>query len=49
MSLWVGIDWSEKKHQVVFVNATGAVVAQLAIPHSLEGSSDWTGLASRWV
>ncbi len=37
MSLWVGIDWSEKKHQVVFVNATGAVVAQLVIPHSLEG------------
>lgn len=37
MSIWIGIDWSEQKHQVVVLNSAGAVIAQLVIPHSVEG------------
>jgi transposase len=35
--MYIGIDWSEQKHQVVFLNDAAAVVASQLIPHSLEG------------
>lgn len=37
MQVYIGIDWSEKKHDVVFMNQAGADLASLTIPHSLEG------------
>jgi len=37
MQVYIGIDWSESKHDVVAMNAAGAVLAQLTIPHSIEG------------
>lgn len=37
MSVYVGIDWSENKHDVAFMNAAGAIIARLTIPHQLEG------------
>ena len=33
MELYFGIDWSEHKHDVCVLNAAGAVLAQLTIPH----------------
>lgn len=44
MQVYLGIDWSEKKHDVVFMNETGASVAQLTIEHTPEGfhKLDWT-------
>jgi transposase len=36
-SLYLGIDWSTKKHDVVVVNQTGAEIARLVIAHSPEG------------
>jgi transposase len=37
MQVYIGIDWSEQKHDVVFMNTAGAVLAQFEIPHSAEG------------
>ena len=37
MQVYIGIDWSEQKHDVVFLNAAGATLAQFEIPHSVEG------------
>jgi transposase len=37
MTLYIGIDWSEKKHDVVMMNEAGGVVVRLTIPHSVEG------------
>jgi len=37
MSVYIGIDWSEQKHDVVFLNEAGAQIAYICIPHTLEG------------
>ncbi len=37
MPIYIGIDWSEKKHDVVFLNEAGVIIAQLTIPHTPEG------------
>lgn len=37
MSIYIGIDWSEQKHDVVFLNEVGSIIAQLTIPHRPEG------------
>jgi transposase len=37
MQVYIGIDWSEQKHDVVFQNAAGATVLQLSVAHSQEG------------
>jgi hypothetical protein len=33
MSIYIGIDWSQDKHDVAFMNASGAIIAWLTIPH----------------
>ena len=37
MLVYTGIDWSESKHDIVFMNQAGAAIAQLTVPHTLEG------------
>jgi transposase len=37
MRVYTGIDWSENKHDVVFMNQAGAVFAQLTIAHTVDG------------
>ena len=37
MSIYIGIDWSQDKHDVAFMNAAGAIIARLTIPHQVEG------------
>lgn len=37
MQVYIGIDWSETKHDVVFMNEAGAELAGLTIPHSWDG------------
>ena len=37
MLVYTGIDWSESKHDIVFMNEAGAAIAQLTVPHTLEG------------
>lgn len=37
MKVYIGIDWSEAKHDVLFLNEAGAAIAQMTIPHGLEG------------
>jgi len=39
MQVYIGIDWSENKHDVVFMNEAGADLAYLMIPHNPEGFS----------
>ena len=37
MTIYIGIDWSEKKHDVVFLNEGGAIMGQLTMSHSATG------------
>jgi transposase len=37
MHLYIGIDWSLKKHDAVFMNDAGATVLYLPFPHSADG------------
>lgn len=37
MAVYIGIDWSEKKHDVVFLNEAGSILAQLTMSHTPEG------------
>ena len=37
MQVYTGIDWSENKHDVVFMNQAGTEIAQLTILHTPEG------------
>jgi hypothetical protein len=37
MQVYLGIDWSQSKHDAVFLNPAGASIAQLSIPHSPDG------------
>ncbi len=37
MQVYIGIDWSEEKHDIVFMNQAGADLASLCISHKLEG------------
>jgi transposase len=37
MSLYIGIDWSERKHDLVMMNAAGEVVLRKTIAHSQKG------------
>lgn len=37
MTVYLGIDWSEKKHNVCILNEAGAVICELVIGHTPEG------------
>jgi hypothetical protein len=37
MSVYMGIDWSTKKHDIALLNAAGAIIARQTIPHQAEG------------
>jgi transposase len=37
MQVYIGIDWSEQKHDVVFLNETGVIIGQLTMSHTTEG------------
>ncbi len=41
MQVYIGIDWSEKKHDVVLMNEGGADLACFVIPHSPEGFTEF--------
>lgn len=37
MPTYIGIDWSEQKHDVVFLNDAGAILGQLTMSHTPQG------------
>ena len=37
MEVYIGIDWSENKHDILFMNSAGSGIAQITIAHSTEG------------
>ncbi len=37
MSVYMGIDWSAQKHDIVFLNEAGANIAHQTIPHQAAG------------
>lgn len=37
MTVYIGIDWSQAKHDVCMLNEAGAAVAQFVMPHTAEG------------
>lgn len=48
MRVYIGIDWSEQKHAVCYMNEAGAVIQERVIAHSPEGllklAEDWQAL-----
>ena len=41
MQVYIGIDWSEKKHDAVFINEAGAVLASVTFEHTPPGLAKW--------
>jgi len=37
MKVYMGIDWSQSKHDVALMNEAGAIMAQFVIPHTQDG------------
>jgi len=37
MNTYIGIDWSEQKHDVSFLNEAGVIISQFTIPHTGDG------------
>ena len=37
MSVYMGIDWSAKKHDIVLLNEAGVIIVQQTIPHQTTG------------
>jgi len=37
MRVYIGIDWSESKHDIVFMNEAGSPIVRLTTPHTSEG------------
>jgi transposase len=37
MQVYIGIDWSESKHDIVIMNEAGAAIVRQTVPHSPEG------------
>ncbi len=37
MSIYIGIDWSQDRNDVAFMNAVGAIIARLTIYHQPDG------------
>ena len=37
MPVYLGIDWSQNKHDLVFLNEAGAAIARQTIPHTPAG------------
>ena len=37
MRVYMGIDCSQNKHDIVFLNQASAVIAQLTVPHTQDG------------
>jgi hypothetical protein len=37
MEVYIGIDWSENKYDICFMNLAGASIAELTIPASTDG------------
>lgn len=48
MQVYIGIDWSEKKHDVVYQDETGRQLLRLTIPHSLEGFLELDRARQQW-
>jgi len=49
MSIYIGIDWSQDKHDVAFMNASGAIIARLTIPHQPAGFHKLETTRSSWL
>lgn len=47
MRVYLGIDWSESKHEAVFLNEPGVVQARLTFPHSVDGFGQFDRLRQR--
>jgi transposase len=37
MQVYIGIDWSENKHDMAILNEAGAIIAQKTVPHTQDG------------
>ena len=37
MQVYIGIDWSQNKHDLCYLNQAGARLAQMTIPHTVDG------------
>ncbi len=49
MFVYIGIDWSEQKHDVLWMNPAGAALAHLVIAHTRPVSLVSTNSVANWV
>ena len=47
MNVYLGIDWSEAKHDLCWMNEAGAALAQQCVPHSVDGFAKLEGARAR--
>jgi hypothetical protein len=47
--VYLGIDWSQAKHDAVFLNEAGAVITQLTLPYRPKGLLQLDATGSNWV
>ena len=47
MKVYIGMDWSQNKHDLCFLNPAGARLAQLAIPHTVDGFRKFDAVRKR--
>lgn len=45
--IYIGIDWSESKHDVAFVNPAGGHIATLTLPHTVDGFRQFEATCQR--
>jgi transposase len=48
MTVYMGIDWSQSKHDIVLLNEAAAVIAQLTIAHDQDGFLQLDQVHRRW-
>jgi transposase len=47
MSVYIGIDWSENKHDIVFINEEASILARFTIAHSAQGFAKFDATRQR--
>ena len=47
MLVYIGIDWSEQKHEAVFLNAKGGIIEPFTIDHTWDGLMQMDGIRQR--
>ena len=48
MQVYIGIDWSEKKHDIAFQNSEGGEILHRTVAHTLRGLEEFDALRQKF-